>query len=67
MWFSILGRKCLKRADWAEAAAAVHAIEGFIATYNRHQAHPFSWKKGVRFYQRLKDKLATRAKLPKAA
>ncbi len=27
-------------------------------TYNAHQAHPFTWKKGIRFYQRLKDKLA---------
>jgi transposase len=67
VWFSILGRKCLKRADWADAAAAARAIEGFIATYNRHQAHPFSWKKGVRFYQRLKDKLAADTKLPEAA
>ena len=66
-WFSILGRKCLKRADWADAAAAARAIEGFIATYNRHQAHPFSWRKGVRFYQRLKDKLATRTTLAEAA
>jgi transposase len=67
VWFSILGRKCLKRAAWTDAAAATHAIEAFIDTYNRYQAHPFSWKKGVRFYQRLKDKLATRAQLPKAA
>ena len=33
----------------------------FITTYNAHHAHPFTWRKGVRFYQRLKDKLAVPA------
>jgi transposase len=67
VWFSILARKCLKRASFADAAAAADAIGGFIATYNRHRAHPFSWKQGVRFYQRLKDKLAERPKLAEVA
>ena len=60
VWFSILSRKCLKRADFPDAATAAAQIEAFIATYNTHLAHPFAWKKGVRFYQRLKDKLAAR-------
>jgi transposase len=60
VWFAVLSRKCLKRADLADVAAAVAWIEGFIATYNAHQAKPFTFKKGVRFYQRLKDKLAQR-------
>ena len=60
VWFSILSRKCLKRARFADAAAAAHEIAAFIATYNHYQAHPFTWKKGVRFYQRLKDKLIDR-------
>jgi transposase len=60
VWFSILSRKCLKRARFPDSAAASREIEAFIATYNRHQAHPFAWKQGVRFYQRLKDKLAAR-------
>lgn len=60
VWFSILSRKCLKRSHFADQAAATQTIEAFIATYNRSQAHPFTWKKGVRFYQRLKDKLADR-------
>jgi len=30
-------------------------------------AHPYEWKKGVRFYKRLKDKIAARAELPLAA
>ena len=44
-------------------------VEAFIATDNTHLAHPFAWKKGVRFYQRLKDKLAARpaSPLPEAA
>ena len=57
-WFSILSRKCLKRAELADFAAADEAITDFIATYDAHQAHPFTWKEGVKFYQRLKDKLA---------
>ena len=57
VWFSILSRKCLKRANFPDATVATDQIAAFIITYNRHSAHPFSWKKGVRFYQRLKDKL----------
>lgn len=67
VWFSILRSKCLKRANFPDSDSARHAIEDFIATYNTHLAHPFSWKKGVRFYQRLKAKLADRSALPKAA
>jgi DDE superfamily endonuclease len=55
VWFSILSRKCLRRADFADATIATEQIEGFMATYNTHMAHPFEWKKGVRFYKRLKD------------
>ncbi len=57
-WFGILSKKCLKRAELADFAAADKAITDFIATYDAHQAHPFTWKQGVKFYQRLKDKLA---------
>jgi hypothetical protein len=56
-WFSILSQKCLKRAELTDFAAADKAITDFIATYDAHQAHPFTWKQGVKFYQRLKDKL----------
>lgn len=58
VWFAILSKKCLKRSDLADFAAAERHITAFIATYNAHHAHPFIWRKGVRFYQRLKDKLA---------
>jgi hypothetical protein len=61
VWFSILSRKCLKRSEFADFTVAERALTDFIATYNAHQAHPFTWRKGVRFYQRLKDKLAATA------
>ena len=57
-WFAILTKKCLKRADLADFGAAAQTLTAFIATYNAHHAKPFTWKKGIRFYQRLKDKLA---------
>ena len=46
---------------------ATQQIEGFMSTYNTHMAHPFEWKKGVRFYKRLKDKIAARSELQLAA
>jgi transposase len=57
-WFAILREKCLARGDWKAFADAARDILAFIATYDLHQAHPFTWRKGVTFYQRLKDKLA---------
>ncbi len=60
-WFAILSKKCLKRSELAEFADAQRTIAAFVATYNAHHAKPFTWKKGVRFYQRLKDKLAQAA------
>ena len=66
-WFSILGKKCLKRAELADFASAEKAITDFIATYDAHQAHPFTWKQGVKFYQRLKDKLADKQASDKTA
>ncbi len=67
VWFSVLSRKCLKRADLTDASIATQHIEGFITTYNTHLAHPYEWRKGVRFYRRLKDKLAARSELQLAA
>ena len=49
--------KCLRRADFADARIASREIEAFIVNYNAHLAHPFEWKKGMRFYKRLKDKI----------
>jgi DDE superfamily endonuclease len=57
-WFAILSKKCLKRAELADFAAAATTITAFVAPYHAHHAHPFTWTKGGRFYRRLKDKLA---------
>ena len=65
-WFAILAKKCLKRSGLADFAAAERTITGFIATYNAHHAKPFTWKKGVKFYRRLKDKLAEQLVVPVA-
>jgi transposase len=62
-WFAILTKKCLARSELADFSAAEATITAFITTYNAHHAHPFTWKKGIRFYQRLKDKLAAAASL----
>src|SRR3954465_3791839 len=45
VWFSILSRKCLKRSEFADFTVAEQALTDFIATYNAHQAHPFTWRK----------------------
>ena len=66
-WFAILSKKCLKRAELAGFADAERTLTDFIATYNAHHAKPFTFKKGVRFYQRLKAKLAERQAAPPAA
>ena len=58
VWFAILSQKCLKRAELTDFGAAAQWIKDFMATYNAHQAQPFTYKKGVKFYQRLKDRLA---------
>jgi DDE superfamily endonuclease len=57
-WFALLSKKCLKRSELADFPAAERTILDFIATYDAHHAHPFSWRKGIRFYQRLQDTLA---------
>jgi len=67
VWFSILSRKCLRRANFSDATIATQEIEAFMRTYNLHMAHPFEWKKGVRFYKRLKAKIAARQELALAA
>jgi transposase len=60
-WFAILSKKCLDRSEWAAFEEAAAEILAFLATYNAHHAHPFTWRKGIKFYQRLKDKLAQKA------
>jgi putative transposase len=57
-WFALLSKKCLARSELHAFPEATVTIRSFIATDNTQHAHPFTWKKGIRFYQRLKDKLA---------
>jgi transposase len=59
-WFAILSTKCLDRSEWAAFDEAASDILAFISTYNAHRAHPFSWRTGIKYYQRLKDKLAAK-------
>ena len=42
-WFSILQRKRLRIADFADKQALAERLQAFIAEWNVH-AHPFNWK-----------------------
>ena len=41
-WFSILQRKRLRIADFADKQALAERLSAFIAEWNA-QAHPFNW------------------------
>lgn len=41
-WFSLLQRKRLRLADFADKADLTAKIPAFIAQHNEH-AHPFNW------------------------
>ena len=43
IWFSILSRKCLRRASVGSTRDLRSVIHGFIETWNAHFAHPFQW------------------------
>jgi transposase len=43
IWFSILQRRIIRHADWKSADHQRFRVEGFIAHWNRHEAHPFRW------------------------
>ena len=60
-WFAIISKKCLARSELADFPAAARTILAFVETDNIHHARPFTGKKGIRFYHRLKDKLAAAA------
>jgi hypothetical protein len=56
--FAILSEQGLQRAALPAVDAAQRALTDFIATHDAHPAHPFTWRTGVRCYQRRTDKLA---------
>jgi transposase len=43
IWFSILSRKCLRRASVRSTHDLRDLIHRFIKTWNTHFAHPFEW------------------------
>jgi transposase len=43
IWFSILSRKCLRRASVCSSAGLRSVIHRFIDTWNNSFAHPFAW------------------------
>jgi hypothetical protein len=52
---------------WRIPASPPRRSDAFMLTYNTRMAYPFECKKSVRFYKRLKDKIAARAALQLAA
>jgi putative transposase len=42
-WFSILTRKCLRRASVGSTRQLRHWLHRFLGTWNQHFAHPFKW------------------------
>ena len=67
VWFSILSRNACARAAFATRPSPHRRSRASCAPTTLHMAHPFEWKKGVRFYKRLKAKIAARQELPLAA
>jgi transposase len=44
VWFGILQRRVLRYGNFTSRAALVERIDGYIAHWNRFEAHPFNWK-----------------------
>ena len=51
IWFSILQRRVLRFGNFHNVAELAKAILGFIAHWNRYEAHPFRWTFRGRFRQ----------------
>ena len=51
IWFSILQRRVLRHGSFADQAALRTTVLGFIAHWNRAEAHPFRWTFTGRFDQ----------------
>ncbi len=49
IWFSLLARRVLKHNSFATAEDLVRAVDGFLAHWNTHEAHPFRWTFRGRF------------------
>jgi transposase len=44
IWFGILQRRIIRHGSFTSRAALVERIDGFMAHWNRFEAHPFNWK-----------------------
>ena len=52
IWFSILARRVLKHGSFRDLDELVRAVDGFVAHWNAHEAHPFRWVFRGRFKRR---------------
>jgi DDE superfamily endonuclease len=43
LWFNVLGRRFLKRGDFASMADFETRLLAFVEDYNRRHAHPYRW------------------------
>lgn len=43
IWFSIIEKRILKHADFADLAACQTRVMGFVHWWNSQEAHPFRW------------------------
>jgi len=51
IWFSILQRRVLRHGSFDDVRMLRDHVLGFIADWNRHDAHPFRWTFSGRFVQ----------------
>jgi hypothetical protein len=68
LWFSVLGRRFLRRGDFRSMEDLEARLLGFVADYNRHHAHPYRWTytgtplvRGVPFSQTRRQERQGRA------
>jgi hypothetical protein len=68
LWFSVLSRRFLKRGDFHSMEDFESRLLAFVADYNKHHAHPYSWTytgtplvRGVPFSQTRRQRRQGRA------
>ena len=52
IWFGLLHRRVLKHNSFRSPEQLVEAVEGYVAYWNEHEAHPFRWKFRGQFTRR---------------
>jgi hypothetical protein len=68
LWFSVLGRRFLKRGDFHSMADLEARLLAFVDDYNKHHAHPYRWTdtgtplvRGISFSQTRRQEQQGRA------